>query len=98
VESLIRPQISSSVIEAASYAPPKRIVMEARTSWETFKAEGEAALERLKAIIHEGNVRRVVIQHEGRLLARVAFRFPLSVAALTTVLFTYWLVYSLRAT
>jgi hypothetical protein len=32
------------------------------------------------------------------LLALIAFWFPLSVAAVTTALFTYWLVYSLRAT
>ena len=34
--------------------------MEAKTHWESFKAEGEAAVEKLKALIHEGNVRRVV--------------------------------------
>jgi len=45
-----------------------------KTYWESFKAEGGAAIEKLKALIHEGNVRRIVIQHEGRNVAE----FPLT--------------------
>ena len=56
--------------------------MEARTSWETIKEEGEAAVEKLKALIHEGNVRRVVIQHEGRTIAE----FPLTAGIVGAVL------------
>jgi hypothetical protein len=56
--------------------------MEARTYWETFKAESEAALEKLQAVIHEGNVRRVVIQHEGRTIAE----FPLTAGVVGAVL------------
>ena len=39
------------------------------TSWNSFKAEGHNVIGKLKALIHEGNVRRVVIQHEGRSVA-----------------------------
>ena len=56
--------------------------MEAKTYWETFKAEGEAAVEKLRALIHEGNVRRVVIQHEGRTIAE----FPLTAGIVGAVL------------
>ena len=56
--------------------------MEAKTHWESFKAEGEAAVEKLKALIHEGNVRRVVIQHEGRTIAE----FPLTAGVVGAVL------------
>ena len=56
--------------------------MEAKTYWESFKAEGEAAVEKLKALIHEGNVRRVVIQHEGRTIAE----FPLTAGVVGAVL------------
>ena len=35
------------------------VVMDAKTHGESFKAEGEAAVEKLKALIHEGNVRRI---------------------------------------
>lgn len=34
---------------------------EERTWWETIKVEGGELLERVKALIHEGNVRRIVI-------------------------------------
>ena len=56
--------------------------METSTTWESFKAEGEAAVEKLKALIHEGNVRRVVIQHEGRTIAE----FPLTAGIVGAVL------------
>lgn len=39
------------------------------TYWETFKIEGKTIVERLRELIHEGNVRRIVIQHEGRTVA-----------------------------
>ena len=56
--------------------------MDSKTSWETFKAEGEAAVAKLKALVHEGNVRRVVIQHEGRTIAE----FPLTAGVVGAVL------------
>ena len=51
-------------------------------SWETFKVEGAAILEQIKALIHEGNVRRVVIEHDGRTIAE----FPLTVGVVGAVL------------
>ena len=56
--------------------------MAANTCWESFKAEGEAAIDKVKALIHEGNVRRIVIKHEGRTVAE----FPLTVGVLGVVL------------
>jgi len=54
----------------------------AGTYWESFKAEGEAALEKIKGLIHEGNVRRIVVQHEGRTVAE----FPLTAGIVGAVL------------
>ena len=48
--------------------------MPEHTYWESLKAEGTNILDKLKDLIHEGNVRRVVIQHQGRTVAE----FPLS--------------------
>jgi hypothetical protein len=48
--------------------------MSEKTYWESIKAEGGQVLERLKALVHEGNVRRVVVQHGGRPVAA----FPLT--------------------
>jgi Domain of unknown function (DUF4342) len=56
--------------------------MAGKTYWESFKAEGEAAVDKVKALIHEGNVRRVVVQQEGRTVAE----FPLTAGIVGAVL------------
>jgi hypothetical protein len=56
--------------------------MSEKTFWESFKAGSEDILEQLKALIHEGNVRRVVIQHQGRTVAE----FPLTAGVLGAAL------------
>lgn len=56
--------------------------MTEKTVWETFKAEGGTLVEELKRLIHEGNVRRVVVQHQGRTVAE----FPLTAGVLGAVL------------
>jgi uncharacterized membrane protein len=48
--------------------------MTERTYWESVKAEGSAILDRVKEIIHEGNVRRVRVRQGDRTIAE----FPLS--------------------
>lgn len=53
-----------------------------RTSWESVKAEGESVIDRIKALIHAGNVRRVVIHHQGRTVAE----FPLTAGVVGAVL------------
>ena len=52
------------------------------SSWESFKAEGATIVDKVKALIHEGNVRRVVIEHDGRTIAE----FPLTVGVVGAVL------------
>jgi hypothetical protein len=56
--------------------------MPEKTSWESCKAEGANILDKLKDLIHEGNVRRVVIQHQGRTVAE----FPLSAGVVGALL------------
>lgn len=51
-------------------------------SWDSFKVEGAAILEKVKALVHEGNVRRVVVEHDGRTIAE----FPLTVGVMGAVL------------
>ena len=50
--------------------------------WESFKAEGETFADKIKSVIHEGNIRRVVVQHQGRTIAE----FPLTAGVIGTVL------------
>jgi len=56
--------------------------MQENTYWESLKAEGTNILDKLKDLIHEGNVRRVVIQHQGRTVAE----FPLSAGVVGALL------------
>jgi hypothetical protein len=53
-----------------------------RTWWESCKAEGGSAIDKVKDLIHEGNVRRVVVQHDGRTVAE----FPLTAGVVGAVL------------
>lgn len=53
-----------------------------KTFWESFKTESENVVDKLKQLIHEGNVRRVVIQHQGRTVAE----FPLTAGVVGAVL------------
>lgn len=56
--------------------------MTEKTSWESFKAEGTSLLEKLKELLHEGNVRRIVIQQQGRTVAE----FPLTAGVVGALL------------
>ena len=53
-----------------------------KTIWETLKAEGGNVIDKLKALLHEGNVRRVVIQHGGRTVAE----FPVTAGVVGALL------------
>ena len=52
-----------------------------RTWWETIKVEGGELIERVKDLIREGNVRRIVIRQGDRSVAE----FPLTVGVVGTV-------------
>jgi hypothetical protein len=56
--------------------------MAEKTYWDSFKAESENVVSKIKELIHEGNVRRVVIQHQGRTVAE----FPLTAGVVGAVL------------
>ena len=54
---------------------------EQRTWWETIKGESGELVERVKSLIHEGNVRRIVIRQGDRSIAE----FPLTVGVVGTL-------------
>jgi hypothetical protein len=56
--------------------------MTEKTCWESFKAEGGAVLDKLRELIHEGNVRRVRVRQGERTIAE----FPLSAGIVGAVL------------
>ncbi|MFO7695192.1 MAG: DUF4342 domain-containing protein [Vicinamibacterales bacterium] len=53
---------------------------EERTWWETIKGESGELVERVRLLIHEGNVRRIVIRQGDRSIAE----FPLTVGVVGT--------------
>ena len=52
------------------------------TYWDTVKAESGSVLNKVKMLIHEGNVRRVVVKHDGRTVAE----FPLTAGVVGAML------------
>ena len=55
---------------------------EEKTCWESFKADGSVIVQKIKDLIRAGNVRRVIIEHEGRTIAD----FPLTIGVVGVVL------------
>ena len=55
--------------------------MSETTFKESFKVAADQLVEAVRKIIHEGNVRRVIIKQEGRTVAE----FPLTVGVVGTV-------------
>ncbi|PYQ49023.1 MAG: hypothetical protein DMF78_19555 [Acidobacteria bacterium] len=51
------------------------IAKEVAVSWQTFKVSGDELVRRVKELIHEGNVRRVVIKQGDRTVVE----FPVTV-------------------
>jgi D-aminopeptidase len=56
--------------------------MRTNTFWESFKAEGENVAEKVKQIVHEGNVRRVLVKQNGITVAE----FPLTAGVVGAVI------------
>jgi len=56
--------------------------MQERTIWETIRIQGNELLEKAKQLIHEGNIRRVVIKQGDRVVAE----FPLTAGVVGTLL------------
>ena len=50
--------------------------------WDSIKADGDQVIEKLRKLIHEGNVRRVRVTHDGRTVAE----FPLTAGVVGVVL------------
>ena len=53
-----------------------------KTFTESFKVAGEQLVDAVKRLVHEGNVRRVIIKHEGHTVVE----FPLTVGVIGAVL------------
>jgi Domain of unknown function (DUF4342) len=65
------------LLTAAVYTPD----MAEKTFKETIKVTADQLVDAVKKIVHEGNVRRVIIKQDGRTVAE----FPLTVGVVGTV-------------
>ena len=54
---------------------------EPKTCWESFKVDGTAIVDKIKDLIRAGNVRRVIVEHDGRTIAE----FPVTVGVIGVV-------------
>ena len=55
--------------------------MAKRGAWETVKLQGEQVVDEVRKLIHEGNVRRVVVKQKNEVVAE----FPLTVGVVASV-------------
>jgi hypothetical protein len=55
--------------------------MAQRGAWETVKLQGEQVVAEVRKLIHEGNVRRVVVKQKNEVVAE----FPLTVGVVASV-------------
>jgi hypothetical protein len=53
-----------------------------RSTWETIKVEGGQLVDKLRQVMHEGNVRRIVVRQGERTVAE----FPLTVGVVGAVI------------
>ncbi len=56
--------------------------MSERRPWKSIRGEGRELIERVKAVVREGNVRRIVVKQENQVIAE----FPMTVGVLGAVL------------
>jgi hypothetical protein len=56
--------------------------MTEKTCWESLKAEGSSAFDKLKDLVHEGNVRRIRVRQGERIVAE----FPLTAGVVGAVI------------
>jgi hypothetical protein len=56
--------------------------MSDKSFWESFKVEGLGIVDKVRDIVREGNVRRVVIEQQGRTVAE----FPLTIGVVGAVI------------
>jgi len=52
-----------------------------RQAWESFRVSGDELLARVKEIVHEGNVRRVIVKQDGRTVVE----FPVTVGVVGAI-------------
>ena len=58
-----------------------------KVSYEEFKVDGEALISKIKEIIHEGNVRKIIIKDEK---GHTYIEIPLTIGVVGAILLPVW--------
>jgi hypothetical protein len=60
---------------------------DARVRTEEFQVKGEAVISKIKEIVHEGNVRRIIIKNED---GKTYVEIPLTIGVIGALLLPVW--------
>ncbi len=77
------PRTEGDPTQAAPEAEPRA----ERTAREEFRVSGEAVVAKVKELVREGNVRRIIIKNDD---GRVLLEVPLTIGVIGTVLLPVW--------
>ena len=77
------PRTEGATPGAAPEAEPRA----ERTAREEFRVSGEAVVAKVKELVREGNVRRIIIKNDD---GRVLLEVPLTIGVIGTVLLPVW--------
>ena len=80
---MTEPRTDGPIPEAASGAASPH----ERTAREEFRVSGEAVVAKVKELVREGNVRRIIIKNDD---GRVLLEIPLTIGVIGTVLLPVW--------
>ena len=72
---------------ATPNAAPEAEPRAERTAREEFRVSGEAVVAKVKELVREGNVRRIIIKNDD---GRVLLEVPLTIGVIGTVLLPVW--------
>ncbi|MGI8550473.1 MAG: DUF4342 domain-containing protein [Dehalococcoidia bacterium] len=56
--------------------------MQSGSRWESVKVQGDQAVDKVRELVHEGNVRRIVIKHDEHTIAE----FPVTAGVIGAVI------------
>ena len=79
---LVRRSCRRSHVRGSPVAVGGEDNMGERSTWETIKVEGGQFVDKLRQVVHEGNVRRIVVRQGDRTVAE----FPLTVGVVGAVI------------
>ncbi|MFN2321699.1 MAG: DUF4342 domain-containing protein [Trueperaceae bacterium] len=80
---MTEPRTAEPTPEPAPEAAPEG----ERTAREEFRVSGEAVVAKVKELVREGNVRRIIIKNDD---GRVLLEVPLTIGVIGTVLLPVW--------